>query len=353
MNAPSRYITAIETCGFSGFTNNSIWFTPFGGGSEDVNEQLFTDAREAMMCAQGLLSVGCSMAKKRSPALAAELQALAAAVPRIEFHDTPGSLIALGWFRITFDAPGATKEALAACENALAQSRAPVLMAECPEGQPLLSFAQGLDVKPPSEFIEQAIHSTNMVARQFFAQQLDLGSAEIIRLESADGSKRLIASMSSTSTSRDPLQALNTYAKFAQSCIQAQHAHPQSAERDAFYGRLAQSLGAGDGELASREPIQLPIASFFPAPSNLFVTTVGNLPTEGFDQFARSFLQGLSQRFGAIAASTKGLHGEMAERSLTIEEIAELQPVFAKLSPKAPEAPKPSAQPQGPSTPTT
>lgn len=349
MNVFSAYITAIETCGFSGFPNNSIWFTPFGGGDADVGERLFFDAREAMMRAQGLLSVGCSMAAKRSPALAHELEALAAATPSIEFHDTPGNLVALGWFRITFDALGASPEALAACENALSQSRAPILVAECPTGHPVLSFAQGLNVKPPANFIEQASESTNAVARQFFSQQFDLGSAEIIRLESADGSKRLIASMSSANAARDPLQALNTYAKFAQACIQAQKAHAQSAESDAFYGCLAQSLGAGDGELAPRDPVQLPLASFLPAPSSLFVTTVKNLPSEGFDQFARSFLQGLSQRFGAIAASTKGLHGETAERSLTMDELAELQPVFAKLSPQAPEAPKPSPQPQGPS----
>lgn len=349
----NKYITAVETCGFFGFPNKSIWFTPFGGSELEINEQLFADAREAMTRAQGLLAVGCSMASKRAPQLADELAALASAEPSIQFHDTPGNPTALGWFRISFNAPGATAEALEACEDALGRAGAPVLVADCsvPLAFSLLAFAQGVEAPLPTAFIQQASNSTNAVARQFFNQQLDLGSAEIIRLESADGSKRLIASMASTGSSRDPLQSLSTYAKFAQASIQAQQSHQQSPERDAFYGALSSALGAGDGELAPREAPAISKATFFPAPSELFVTTIGNLPSEGFEQFARSFLQGLAQRFGAIAANTKGLYGDMAERTLSAPELAELMPIFAKLSPKASQAPAPAASPQAPSAP--
>jgi hypothetical protein len=342
---------AIFTCAFNGFASNSLWFTPFVSKAESLSPDFFAAALEARARTVALLAAGCELAKARHPELSAPLSALGAATPDLDFFELPERPGMLGWFRMTLSAPGATIEALRACESALAATGAPVRVAEADASTRLGAFASAVHDDAPSSFVASLREATGQLSQSFASQELALAPAEALVLQSADGSKRLLATMPSAEHAKEGLAELATFAKFAQACIEAKQAASAIPHAEAFFAPMIQALGGGKGAMAQRQPVGLPEGVFFPAPAALHATVIEGLPTESFEACAKLFLQCLAKRFGAIAASSKGLEGLPARRleenqpaALSIVQLAQMAPLFERL-PVARVAPTPKIAP--------
>ena len=342
--AQERPSNAIFTCVFKGFDSSSLWFPPFASQATGLTPDFFQAAVDARERAAQMIFAGCAMAKAKRPELAGELDKLAAGAPDLDFFELPERPGLLGWLRLTFDAKGSSPEALAACEQALASAGAPLSVAEAPRSTRLGAFAGGDSDDLPSAFVSSLREATGAIAQRFLSQPASLAAAEAVVLESSDGSKRLVAIMPSSASAKANLAELATFAKFAQACIEAQRANLQVDGAQEFFAPMIQALGGSVGEMSKRVAVGLPENAFFSTPASLHMTQIKGLPSKNFDALAKSFLEGLARRFGAIAASSKGLQGD--PQILNIAQLAELSPMFSRLpaaAKAAPEQPKPSA----------
>lgn len=351
---------AILTCGFKGFENHSLWVSPMLTRELDMTPRLFADALEAKIRAESTLAAGCALAAKRHPDLAPELAILAGAQGELGFFELPGHPHAAGWFRLAFDARGSSAQALAACEDALCRCGVPLMAAETEPAadgarSAFAQFVQGDSEQfaPAAIFADSILDASSRVAIEFATRGQDLGSAEAVILETADGTRRLVATMPSAGAPDEALAPMKTYGRFAQACIEARRSKPDTPSNAAFFEQMAQSLGAGPGPMAERVAVSLPSTPPFAAPSSLFATRIGGLPTEGFDELARAFLGSLAKRFGPVAGSSKGLEGDLGA-PVALHDWLALAPLFAKLPSQAagsaplPASPARAASPPSP-----
>lgn len=338
---------ATLTLGFAGAGYDSVWFTPLRAPADaKIDEGLFSQAKHAREMAQALLSCGCSMATRSRPDLAESLAALAATPLSLDFFDYPDASTGLGWFRLSAQpAKGATPEALAACEQALAAAHAPLLCAKA-DGA-LLAFANGSTDELPAPFRAAAHEASGRIA-QLFEQSgagAVLSHTDITILASADGSKKLAVCAPAASSPSDPLADFKTFAKLAQSGIEARRSAAGAQGSQAFFDALDKALGAHpDSPALLRRLVPMAPGAFFPMPASARAVEIGGLPGEAFEEMSKLFMQSMSKRFGALAASPRA---EALFRHqgapLTVSEQASLAGLFSKLPPLPP--PQPASEP--------
>lgn len=325
---------AVATVGFQGFEAGSLWFPALPSSVDEIGDELFIAAKRSRDLAQAMLQVGCHLASKTRPDLAEPLARLSEARFDMDFFDFQAPAPALGWFRIAAIAPGATAEALEACEGALAKSRAPLLAAQCSGA--LADFGSGKTDEPTAAFLASALEATRQSTRALAAADPIVASVDVLRLETKDGSG-LSCAMASCASDADPLGAIKTMAKIAQACVDARSEAQSKNESDAFFARIESALLGQDGPIASRERVDLPVPSFYPIASGLHATRIDGLPTEGFDAHAQLFLKHLSKRFGVMSAS-KSIGSDWSSGSaLTHAQACALAPLLERM-PKPAEA---------------
>lgn len=334
--AKSEDVNAIYTCGFAGFESDSLWFPPFEGVGRKVDEPMLENMRLARETVRCMLEVGCSQAALARPDLAQELSALSKPEFDISFFDFPAVAPAIGWFRLVASVPGATPEALAACEKALSESRAPLLAAKA-EGA-LALFGRGESDEPPASLVGSAVGATGSVAEAYGAIPKDLGSAEVARLTSAAGATVSFAYAAPEGASNG-LADFKSFAKLAQAAIEARAECEKAGipGSELFFKKLTGSLGASaDGALAKRVSVGLPKGIFFHAPSKLVAMDFPGLPAEGFEPCARAFANALAKRFGPVAASGSAFAGieDFEGLALSATQLAKLGGLFSKLAPR-------------------
>lgn len=322
--------SATFTMGFSGFASDSLWFPPLSSQAGDIGDELFRDASLTKERAAGMLAVGCEQAAQTHPELAEPLRALSRAALELDFFDYEPNMETLGWFRLVANAPGATPEALSACEEALAKSRAPLLSAKV-EGA-ILAFGSGLSDEAPPSFVCAAQAASAKVSTAFESTPLQLADADIIRFRSADGSRQIVVCAASCARPSDSLADIKTYAKLAQAGIEARRTTPSTPELCAFFDAMDKALGASpDSPPLGRHGVRLPPGLFFHAPASVRMVDISGLPSEGFDQGVKASLPALAKRFGALAAGAKGFDGAIEAQAPTVGQLAALSGLFAKL----------------------
>jgi hypothetical protein len=345
MTSPATF-----TMGFSGLGADSVWFTPMiDDTSATIGADLFAKAKAARDMAHGLLSSGCAMAAAKHPELAKPLSALARSELSLDFFDYPDALTGLGWFRLQAKpSAGATAEALAACERALAHSRAPLLCAKA-DGA-LLAFATGASDELPAPFRGAAHQASSKIASAFSqsGSGARLASAELIVLSSVDGAARVAICAPSATAASDPLADLKTFAKLAQSSIEARQLAADAPGSQAFFDAMDHALGAHpDSPPLKRKSVGFEPGAFFPIPEAIRLERIEGLPSEHFEALSKHFMMALAKRFGSIAASTRALPFFDTNCSvLSVPEQATQSALFSKL-PQAPVSP--STPPTAPS----
>lgn len=323
------------TIGFSGFESDSVWFPPVPSGAD---ADPLADAGRATQLAASMLAVGCRMARKACPELASELAALEGAQFSLDFFEyeqaSAAKLGSLGWYRVCAIAPGASTRAVQACEDALGKSGAPLLAARA--GARLAAFARAQTDELPHEFAASARDASAQATERFESIDLRLAGADLLRLRSADGSCDFVACMASCCPAQDPLADFKTFAKLAMASMEARAATGTSKGADAFFHVLEGALGAReDAPMARRRSLFMPQGLFFHAPSSISVVEIGGLPSDAFDEFCKTLLPALAQKFGTLAATFKGL-GIPGSADLWRPEAAELAALsglFSKLPP--------------------
>lgn len=344
MNTPITF-----TLGFAG--HDSVWFTPMLAHPDSkIDDELFSQARRARDMAQALLSCGCAMAARARPELSESLAALAQSPLSLDFFDYSDTACGLGWFRLqATPQPGSTPAALEACETALAESHAPVLCSKAPG--PLFNFINGASDEVPLAFRQEAQAATARVAGHFneFGGAV-LSHADIVVLASADGSKRLAVCVPSASAPGDSLSDLKTFVKLAQAGMEARRAADGATESPAFFDAMDKALGAQpDSPAPRRSLLSVAPGAFFAMPASTRVVMIEGLPSPGFEDMSKLFMQSVAKRFGPLVAreSPAALFPHQGA-PLGHPEQASLASLFSRLPPlqsRAPATPTPPAPP--------
>lgn len=332
----------MATLGFQGFPTDSLWFPPVSSSGSESGEKLLAVGGGSARLAQNMLSTGCSMAKKSRPDLAAELDALSKAGFAFDLFQWGDGAAGQGWFRFVAQAPGASAEALEACEAALGAARAPLLSAHASGA--LAAFGRGDSDEVPNRFLASSIKASAKITDVFERADARLADADLILLRSADGTRQLTACLASCAPHASPHGLFSSMAKIAQAGIEARRALPPGSA-DAFFDAFDGALGASASiPMAETRAVPLPPGLFFQAPGNLRAMEIATLPSAGFDEACNALLPALARRFGPLAAAPRAIcgPGPAADWRPSCAELASLGGLFAKLGP-APEPPTPAA----------